>query len=285
MISKLILRFRIFLSLLIIICFGSSVFSSSVFAVTVGISTPSASIDQGQDLDLDVFLFCINCGDSYLRGVFFETGDNYFGLTQNNNGDWIGTSSDRTKYFKVAKEELINNSWSGKLKFKIDMDNSYYKGSGNYSVKVGRYTSSSGSSATWSDSYFVNVVGPTSTPTPTPTPTSTPTPTFTPTPTPTNSPTPTSTPTPSLKSSTSPTSSPKITASPKILVASTSSVLGESAASTAGAVISPKPKAQAIKSSKAQNLLTPVLLILGALAVLGTGLSLFWLKRGKMYNE
>lgn len=176
-------------------------YATPVFAITVGISTPSASIDQSQELSLDVFLSCSNCSDSYLRGVFFETGDNYFGLTQNNNGDWTGTSSDRTKYWKVAKDEIKDSTWSGKVKVKVDTDNSYYKGSGSYSLKVGRYTSSVGSSATWSDSYNINITGPTPTPTPNPTSTPAPNPTNTPVPptatvVPTKVPTPTRIPTP-----------------------------------------------------------------------------------------
>ncbi len=163
--------------------------ATPVSAISVAISTPSASIDQDQELSLDVFLSCNNCGDSYLRGVFFETGDNYFGLTQNNSEEWVGTSSDRTKYFKVSKDE-VKDTWSGKLRLKVDTDSSFYKGPGNYSLKVGRYTASSGSSATWSESYYLNITGPTPTPTPTSLPTSTPTPTPTPTRTPTPTPAP-----------------------------------------------------------------------------------------------
>lgn len=170
--------------------------ASRVFAITVSVGTPSASIDQNQELILDVSISCSSCSDSYLRGVFFETGDNYFGFTQNNNQEWIGTSSDRTKYYKVAKEEIKDNLWSGKLKVKVETENSYYKGTGNYSIKVGRYTSSAGSSATWSDSSHINISGPSPTPTSTPTPTFTPTPTATPTPTKTPTPTLTKTPTP-----------------------------------------------------------------------------------------
>ena len=273
--------------------FSFSIFSSTVLAVTVSVSNLPTTIDQLQETEVDITLSCSGCGDSYFRSVFYPSGSNYFGFTQDNLGSWIGSVSDRTQYFKVAKTDLVEGIWNGKLRTKPDSADPIYTGPGNYFFKVGRYTSASDSSADWSDEFTVAITGPTPTPTPTPTliPTSTPTPSPTPIPTSTSTPTPTpkptikptstSTPTPTPRPSTSPTSSPKITASPKILVASTSSVLGESVASTVGAVISPKPKVQAVKPLEKKTLLTPVLLILGALGVLGAGLSLFWLKRQK----
>lgn len=186
-------------------------------AVSVTMSTPSASFDQNQELEIDVLLSCNNCADSYLRGVLYETGDSYFGLTLNNNQERVGVSSDRTKYYKVAKEELVESTWSGKIKLTVDRDNPFYKGPGNYSVKVGRYTASSGSSATWSDAYFVNITGPTPSQSPSPSPSSSP------------SPSPSLSPTPAPSKSVSPSHSP----SPLPSISSTPSpqvdnVLGES---------------------------------------------------------
>lgn len=263
--------------IILTVIFLLSFFVSPSLAVTVNISTPSASIDQSQDLNLDVSLTCSNCGDSYLRGVFFETSDNYFGLTQNNSGDWVGTSSDRTKYFKVAKEELINNSWNGKLSFKIDIDNPYYKGSGNYSVKIGRYTSSSGSSATWSDSYFISVVGPTPTPTSTPTPT--PTPTSTPTPTPTPTVKPTSTPTSTPKPTNSPTPTPTVKASPSASPEATVNLVvnkEEVSGTVSGAQVKSN---DFVNSSVKENYLPAVLLGVSGLLILAAGGSMAWIKK------
>lgn len=198
-------------------------FTSRVFAITVSVATPSSSIDQSQELTLDVSLSCSNCSDSYLRGVFFETGDNYFGLTQNNSGEWIGTSSDRTKYFKVAKEDVKDSIWNGTIKIKVDTENSYYKGPGTYSLKVGRYTGSAGSSATWSNPHYISITGPTPTPSPTPTSTLTPSPTSAPTATKTPTPTATKTPTPTATKTPTPTP----TEEPEDTPESTPLVLGE----------------------------------------------------------
>lgn len=183
-------------------------------------------INYDQEIELEVALDCGNCGDSYLRGVFADTleSTNYFGATQNNFGNWIGTSNDKTQYFKVAKEELVEGSWSGKLKVRPDRVDAASAG---YYLKVGRYTSS-GSSATWSDKAQIQISGPSPTPTvtpslsptlPDPTATSMPTPTLkpiitssptsTPARVPTQTPTPTKSPTPTPIASTS-TKSPTI---------------------------------------------------------------------------
>lgn len=122
----------------------------------------------------------------YLRGVFYKTGTSYFGLVQNNNGDWIGNESDRTKFYEIQTDS--EGSWSGKLRVKADSENSNFKGNGGYYFKVGRYTSASDSSADWSGEQAVEIGG--VSPTPTESPTSTPTPTSTSAPTTLTPPTP-----------------------------------------------------------------------------------------------
>jgi hypothetical protein len=134
------------------------------------------------EFDLQVNLTnCSGCGNSYLRGVFYSSGTNYFGLTQNQLGEWVGTSSDKTKYFEILKEDLIAGSWSGRIKFKADSISEYFSGPGHYNFKIGRYTSASGS-ASRSATSSANIALLTPTlfvliPTPTPTPVSTVTPT------------------------------------------------------------------------------------------------------------
>lgn len=178
-------------------------FALPVQAVSVSFSAMPSSVDEQQEVQIDVSLSCSGCGDSYLRGAFFPDGSNYFGFTKNNGGTWIGTESDKTQYFKVAQDELVEGSWSGKLVVKPDKDDSHYNGPGTYQFKVIRYTS--GGSATYADPVNLAISGPTPTPTPTNTPVATPTPTRTPTPT--NNPTPTKTPTPTPAVST-PTKTP-----------------------------------------------------------------------------
>lgn len=160
----------------------------------VNFSGLPSSVNTGEEITINVNLGCSGCGDSYLRGVFYESGTKYFGKTLNNSNEWVSTSGDKTVYFKVAKEEFVNASWSGQLKVKIDSDDSNLNGPKDYYFKIGRYTSSGDSSADWSteSKVYINASTPSPSPAPTTAPTSTPSPTKTSTPKPT--PTKTSTP-------------------------------------------------------------------------------------------
>lgn len=153
-----------------------------------------ASIDQAQEFNLNVNFFCSSCGDSYLRGVFYPSGTSYFGYTQDNNGDWSNApGSNCISFFKIAQTDLAyGSSWSGEIKFKPDSQSSYYTGPGEYSFKVGRYSSGC-SSPLWSTERTVAITGPAPTPVSDSTP-STSLPSHTPTPTPSStvSPLPTS---------------------------------------------------------------------------------------------
>lgn len=167
------------------------VFPSPIFAATsVSISSVPVSIDKEQEIEINIILTCTSCSsDSYLRGVFYPSGTSYFGFTQNKQGNWTNVPGGNcVEYYKVFSSELIEGSWSGKLKIKPDITSSYYAGPGEYLIKVGRYTSSC-SSPTWSLESNIAITGPTITPTPTNTPTSTPTPSATSAPTATNVPT------------------------------------------------------------------------------------------------
>jgi hypothetical protein len=203
-----IINIGLILTLLIV----ELVFPSSIHAMSISISNLPESIDKDQETEVEVFFNCSGCGDSYMRGVFYPSGTNYFGFTQNNKGDWVGTEADRSLYFTIAKSDLVDASWSGKLKIKPDPADSAYNGPGEYLFKLGRYTSSGDSSADWSNELAIKITGPapTATPTKTPDPTNTPTsvpttaPTKTPTPTPKKTPTSTPTPTPTSSSSATP---------------------------------------------------------------------------------
>lgn len=174
-------------------------------ATIISISNLASEINLDAGTSVDLYFECSGCGDSYFRGVFYPSGTNYFGQTQNNLGEWIGTDPDRGHYFKVAKEELVQASWSGQVKIKPVSD-SAFSGTGEYFFKLGRYTSSGDSSADWSNELAVRIVGPT--PSPTQAPTKEPTSAPINSPTPTKSPIPTSTPT--LKPTLKPTPSPEV---------------------------------------------------------------------------
>lgn len=168
-------------------------FPVSVRAATaVSFGSLPASIDQSQELELDVALVCTNCtGDSFIRGVFYPGGTSYFGFTKDNGGSWINAAGGScTQYFKVAVTDLKDGSWSGKIRVKPDTGSSLFSGPGDYLFKVGRYTGSCGT-PTWSGELTVAITGPTPTPTIAPTATPTPVPEHTATPMPTRTPTPT----------------------------------------------------------------------------------------------
>jgi hypothetical protein len=184
------------IKILLVSIFVLLIFTSKICAMSISISNLPNEINQSDEAETVIMFSCNGCGDSFIRGVFYPSGTNYFGLTQNNNGDWIGTESDRSKYFKIAKTDLIDASWSGKLRIKLDLSDSAYQGPGEYLFKVGRYTSSTDSSADWSNELAIRITGPTHTPTSTPTQTPTSTPTQTPSSTKTPTPNPTKIPTP-----------------------------------------------------------------------------------------
>lgn len=155
-------------------------------AVDLSFSGMLPSINEDQEVEINVNLQCNSCKESYLLGAFQNSANHYLGLTQKSPGNWVSYGSIYSEFYSIPA-----GSWNGILRVKVDKADSEYKGPGSYKFKVGRYTSAS--SLTWSDnSVDVEVVGHTPTPSPTPTPT----PTQTPTPTPTRTPTPKPTPTP-----------------------------------------------------------------------------------------
>lgn len=183
------------------------ILAKPVNALTISISNLPTTIDKDQETEVDLYFSCAGCGDySYIRSVFYPGGTNYFGFTRNNSGNWVGTVTDRSQYFAIAKTDLVEASWSGKIKVKPDSGDSAYIGPGEYLFKVGRYTSAGDSSADWSNELAIRITGPTPIPTltatrtpdPTPTPTQipNPTPVKTASPVPTKTPTKTVTPTP-----------------------------------------------------------------------------------------
>ncbi|GEM_PF-5456800 len=171
----------------------------------------------------------LSSATQYLQVAFTKQGEtaNYFGYTKNNNNSWyLYKSSPTTDDFSSTFFSFtpVSGSWNGEISAKIDSTDTGFKGSGEYTVKVRKYISSS--TPTDSNDYIItinysvptqtstpvptNIPAPTSTPTNSPTPKNTPTPT--PTPTPTNIPTPTKTPSPTLTPK--PTSTPKTTQTP-----------------------------------------------------------------------
>ncbi|MBF8249748.1 MAG: hypothetical protein HW400_349 [Candidatus Levybacteria bacterium] len=248
-----------------------SSFVKSTFAVSVVISTPSSSLDNSQVLEVDTFLQCLgSCGDSYLRGVFFQTEGDYSSFTQNISGEWIGSTSDRTSYFKITSSDLVQGTWSGKLRLKFDSSQS----NGNYFVKVGRYTGTVGSAATWSNFYPILIAGTVQASTPTPTSTPTPAPTSSPTNTPAPTKTPTATPAPNI-----PTTKPTVSSAPED--ATSASVLGESTGN--GLDISPPENLVSGAAKKPDTLFQVIIMMLGIALIAACAILTFRIiKKGQL---
>lgn len=193
-------------------------------ATSISFSNAPVTIDQSQEFEADVTLICTGCtSDSFLRGVFYPSGTSYFGYTQNNAGEWVNApGSSCTQYFKITSSDLVEGSWSGKLKVKPDITSSYYASPGEYLFKIGRYTGSC--STTWSSETTIAITGPTATPTSVPTATSTPSPMPTNTPIPINTVTPT--PSPIVKLTPTPKATPTIEIIHTVVSSPTAEVLG-----------------------------------------------------------
>lgn len=240
-------------------------FPNQIFgAMSISISNLPTEINHGQETEVDLFFSCSGCGDySYMRGVFYPSGTNYFGFTQNNQGSWIGTENDRALYFSIAKTDLVEASWSGKLKVKANSDDTAFVGIGEYLFKVGRYTSSNDSSADWSNELSVKIIGPTPAPTQAPTtaPTNAPVVTTAPTAQPTAKPSPTKTPTPKSSVTPKPTDEAQETDIPKINLQ-----FGQG--NVVQSTFTPEGKVAGIKTTNKSPVLA-IILVLAGLGCLG----------------
>lgn len=143
---------------------------SQVFAVSLNISNvPAIIVDQ--PFQFNGSITGAQKGTNYLRVSLSPLGTtNYFGYTFN--GSFFYNGSDFSLYLPVNIDSSGN--WSGVIIGKLDSSSSYYKDSGQYNLKVRRYTSAS--SYLWSNEVNINIQTDSSMPTPNPTATPTPTP-------------------------------------------------------------------------------------------------------------
>lgn len=185
----------------------------------------------------------------FLRSVFCSPDStSYFGYTLNNSGDWVSNPEDKSELYTITTSP--EGTWSGQLQAVVDnngnVDNFV---SGEYFFKLGRYTSSTDTSADWTSPTSLWITFPSPTSTPTPSSTSESTSTDTPTPT------------IELETTTSPSLTPTPSSTPSISYLR-SIFLGSSSASPAsGSVL-------ATSSSKTSSFFPPLL-------VFGGGLFLF----------
>lgn len=135
------------------------------------------------------------------------TSTTYFGSTYDGATWHMGSIADGN-FISITTDG--NGAWGGDIQGKIDSDDpNFTTGSGTYDLKIGRYTQTGNTSATWSNSVTITITVP-----PTPIPTLTPMPTPTNTPTPTTASSPTSAPTPTPTRTPTPTPSPAKTLTP-----------------------------------------------------------------------
>jgi len=185
------------------------------------------------------------------------TGD-YFGSTYNGTDWYNGTPSpiDYSKFLSITTDQ--SGSWGGEILGKFESADPNYKnvGSGNYDLKIGRYTES-GSTATWSNIVQVSLIAPVPTSTPTPIPTSTPTPIPTSTPVPTLTPTPKPTLTPT----------PRISPKPTLLASNSAvvnqAVLGENSNNSQFQIPTNKPEKIEAFSAKDNTIISKILIFIG----------------------
>lgn len=209
----------------------------SSFAASLTISNIPSTIEKDQEVNVDVSLTGAAANtQNYLRVAFYSDSSptSYFGYTWNHENSWYnGTPSpiDPHKFLQISVAS--DGTWNGSLKTKIDTDSSFYKGTGVYKLKVGRYTASGTSVTDWSSGVEVALNAPSPSPSPTVSPTSTPLPTATKTPTSTKSPTPTKSHTPTK----SPTTIKHATSTPTKL-SQTKSVTPASSLSSSVSLIS-----------------------------------------------
>jgi hypothetical protein len=115
-------------------------------AVEVQISNLPEKVTD-EEFGFEVSISKAQAGTNYLRvSIYSEGSTNYFGLTFNNSEFYNG--SEISQYLPINIDSSGN--WTGKVKARIDPLSKYFKGSGDYLLKVRRYTQS-GSSYNWSN--------------------------------------------------------------------------------------------------------------------------------------
>lgn len=248
----------------------------SVFAVSVTISNTPATISE-ESFSVNVQISGAQAiTTNYLRVDLYTPGTtNYFGYTFNGSNWYSG--SDHTQFFMISIDD--EGSWEGTVQGKVDLSSSKFKGSGDYNLKVRRYTAGGG--YTWSNEVPLVITSSTSTPTST----------LTPTPTPTTKPTPTPTPKPAAtaKPNPSPTTKPTIltqTTPGKTPTSVVGEILGEEKIATESLVAteegapqltaSPTPE---IVAGWREKIYPKALFIFGGLTLLSGSIIFLWKKR------
>jgi hypothetical protein len=205
-------------------------------------------------------------GTNYLRiDIFKDQATNYFGETFNGS-DWYGGST-YAQYLPITIQSGV--LWNGAVQGRIGSPTgTEYDGTGNYKIRLRRYTSGGGNTVSEANNSAVAVTINLPTLTPTPVPTDIPTPVLIPTDVPIHTPIPTAKPTPK----------PTLKPTPKIsgkLIATVSGVLGESSMSSK-MIQKQKQKETKILSANDNTLLPKILVITGIVFLLTCAIVFFY---------
>ena len=211
----------------------------------------------------------------YLRGAFFLEGSTkYCGLTWNGQDWFAGPYSTDSGWMHFLQISTQSSSWSGRLKAKIDPNDTGCSSSGDYHFKIQRFTASGSPTFDSQNEQIVHVTIPTPTPTPMPTPTPTPTEKSTPTPKP--APTLAATPTPKIPTPTRVVMANSLAPSKKILptiaLSSVSAVLGTASAATPTKIVT---KVLANNAEKKIQLFPILFILSGMLLLASCGILIF----------
>ncbi|MEO8581283.1 MAG: lamin tail domain-containing protein [Patescibacteria group bacterium] len=134
------------LTALILYVFLLLFFPAAAFAkIELTYSAPPAETDVDHPFTLDVTLSGADqTAEYYIRGVFYKQNTTqYFGLTQNNDGNWQTDTNLVTQFYKIT------GNGTNTITFKPDTHSSDLIPNTSYFFKVGRYTP--GGSLTWSE--------------------------------------------------------------------------------------------------------------------------------------
>lgn len=159
--------FRTILLFLIIIFLPSKVFS----ALTINNISPTTINNLDDIVAISASASGLQNSTQYFQILWTKENEitDYFGMTRNNLEEWFvykstPTTTDLSSYFYNFAP--VSGTWSGQLSTKIDINDSGFKGVGNYLIKMAKYISGSPSYSNIV-SIFVNIAAPTATPTPT----------------------------------------------------------------------------------------------------------------------
>lgn len=261
---------------LIALFFIFSLVAKSALAVSVTINSfPSTITDD--PFNITASISGASAGTNYLRiDLFKDQTTSYFGETFNNS-DWYGGST-YSQYLPITIQSGV--IWSGSIQGRVGSPTqTQYDGGGIYKIRLRRYTSGGGNTA--SEANNSAVVVSISIPTSTPTPTDVPTPTLEPT----STPIPTNTPIPTKLTTKTPTPKPKLTTAVSNLtpIASTAQVLGDTTQENLSTeAIGNNTKVKSISTGIS---IGKIFILLGIIFLILCGIVVFWYNKIALFNK